>query len=339
MKRKILSFASVLLTAVLLLCSCSGDVGGTSAGEISDYDSVQFIPVDDNTSATVNESTADISDVQTESCEPAESHEPESREPEESYEHKDYSENVTTQGSGFVVSDKMYDFEGNNLVVLNVENKTNKNYYLYIYAQYLDEDGNVLKEETRKFEGFAAGWKNNFFFTPEIPFAKFSYKMETKEYTGKCCGSIFSLTYYWQRGDDLDLHSFNYDLDKWAENGKSGDEPNMDDYMVDMLTLHLKHEYVSEETIALKESYLFLSSKGEVLRAPNVQRNKMFDGDYTGNDADEVQPEYICSDENNAKLVEHFESGDIVVLISIDLAVLDDGSFVLPSDWDNYYDR
>ncbi len=323
-----LASAMALLLCVITLSGCSDIDLGTSAGEISDYDSVQFIPVDDNPPESANESTAEISDVQTAS-----------REPVESYEHKDYSENITTQENGFVVSDKMYDFEGNNLVVLNVENKTNKNYYLYIYAQYLDEDGNVLKEETRKFEGFASGWKNNFFFIPGIPFAKFAYKMETKEYTGKCCGSIFSLTYYWQREDDLDLHSFNYDLDKWAENGKSGDEPNMDDYMVDMLTLHLKHEYVSEETIALKESFLFLSSKGEVLRAPNVQRNKMFDGDYTGNDADEVQPEYICSDENNAKLVEHFESGDVVVLISIDLAVLDDGSFVLPSDFDNYYDR
>ncbi len=329
-----LAAAMALLLCVITLSGCSADVGGTSAGEISDYDSVQFFPVDDNPSETADESKADISDVQAESREPIES-----REPSESKTPTDYSENVTTQESGFVVSDKMYDFEGNNLVVLNVENKTNKNYYLYIYAQYLDEDGNVLKEETRKFEGFAAGWKNNFFFIPGIPFAKFSYKMETKEYAGKCYGSIFSITYSWERKDDLEHHSYLADLSEWEEDGRVSEPPNYLDYMVDMLILYLKHEYVSEEPIALKESVLFLSSKGEIFRAPDVLYLTEDVGDRTGSHIDEAQRNYICSDKNNAKLVEHFENGDIVVLISIDLAVLDDDSFPLPSDFDNYYNR
>ncbi len=303
-----------LALCVLILYGCSVDLG-TPAGEISEYDSVQFIPVDDNPSATVNESTADVSDVQAGSREPIES-----SELVESYEHTDYSENVTTQESGFVVSDKMYDFEGNNLVVVNVENNTNKNYSIYIHGQYLDENGKVLKEETKEFRGFAAGWKNNFFFTPGIPFAKFTYRMETKAYTGKCYGSVFSITYSWERKDDLDFFNYCSHLEEWHENGMSGDPPKHADYTVDTLLLSIFHEYKSAESIALKEKYLLLSSQGEILHAPDLFRSEMMEGDYTGRDIACDQRPYHCYDSNNAKLVERFESGEIIVLISIEVA-------------------
>ncbi len=307
-----------LVLCVLVLYGCSTDVGGTSAREISDYDSVQFFPVDNNSE---DESTADISDVRTESHEPAESHEP-----LESYEPKDYSENVTTQGSGFVVSDKMYDFEGNNLVVLNVENKTGKNYSIYIHGQYLDENGEVLKEETKEFRGFEAGWKNNFFFIPEMPFAKFTYKIETKAYTGKCYGSIFSITYSWERKDDYNMSTGQPALAEWEANGRSGDY-DWENYVEDALWVHVMHEYESEEPIALKEQVIILSSDGKILRAPYTKRVKMHVGSHFGYERDSHDQSFFASDAREKKLFEAYESGnEPIIITSIAVAKLWDDS-------------
>lgn len=92
----------------------------------------------------------------------------------------------------FVVNEKKYNYNDANLMVLNIENKTNKNFNVTINGQYLDAAGKTLKEETVTFEGFAAGWKNNFFFVPEIVFDRFTYTLQVEEFAGECLAQLFT---------------------------------------------------------------------------------------------------------------------------------------------------
>lgn len=97
---------------------------------------------------------------------------------------REETENSNSLTGEFVVKEKKYVYEGNDLVVLNVENNTNKNYVVTITGTYLDAKGNVLKTENRTFDQFSAGYGNNFLFAPDMTFDKFEYKLETSEADG-----------------------------------------------------------------------------------------------------------------------------------------------------------
>ena len=84
----------------------------------------------------------------------------------------------------FVVSEKKYDYNDANLMLLYVENQTNRHYDITIHGTYLDENGETIGEETQTFEGFAAGWSNNFIFYPRKAFDSFTYTLETADASG-----------------------------------------------------------------------------------------------------------------------------------------------------------
>ena len=140
--KKILALALIIPLALSLLVGCSGNEG--TAGTISDFESRTHIGV----------STPDES-------------EDTSREP------------LT---GDFVVSEKKYDYKDANIMLLYVENQTNRHYNVTIKGKYLDENGETIQEETQTFEGFASGWANHFVFYPRKAFASFTYSVDTVEY-------------------------------------------------------------------------------------------------------------------------------------------------------------
>lgn len=84
-----------------------------------------------------------------------------------------------------VVKDKKYTYEGNDLVVLNIENKTEANYLISVTGTCLDTNGNVLYTETQEFDQFASGHKHFFIFQPKMQFDKFEYDFAVEETDAK----------------------------------------------------------------------------------------------------------------------------------------------------------
>lgn len=154
--RKVL--VSVLLLAVALTafagCSEEGESSDLNIYSEASYDNEsKFVPDEESKESTTSESMVSG------------------------------EENVPLSGE-FVVKDKKYTFEGNDLVIVSVENKTNKNYSVTITGTYLGKDGNVLKTETQTFDQYSVGYNGYFMFKPDLQFDKFTYEFKTKESEG-----------------------------------------------------------------------------------------------------------------------------------------------------------
>ncbi len=80
----------------------------------------------------------------------------------------------------FVVGEKKYTFQGNDLLLLSVENKTGSAYDVTVNGKYLDASGNVIKAESQTYVGFPAGWQNYFIFRPKATFDGFDYDLSAK---------------------------------------------------------------------------------------------------------------------------------------------------------------
>mgnify|MGYP003289991229 CR=1 FL=1 len=90
------------------------------------------------------------------------------------------------QPSGqFSLKEKKYDYNGANVTILNVENKSQQAYTVTITGKFKDANGNIVKTESKTFEGFPAGWSNYFVFQPGVKYSSVTWGMETEVYDKK----------------------------------------------------------------------------------------------------------------------------------------------------------
>ena len=158
--RKTLAFLLVFTMMLATLVGCAEKEPMESAGEVSDLSEEKHFAVESITTSS-DESA------------------------EESFGQEIVSgmtQNPEASAGEFVVSEKKYEFKGNNLMLLYVENSTNKHYDVTISGKYLDQDGKVLKEESQTYRAFPAGWKNYFIFRPKMAFDSFDYTLEVQEF-------------------------------------------------------------------------------------------------------------------------------------------------------------
>ena len=110
----------------------------------------------------------------------------------ESAESNTPTESVPESNAGtFLVKDKTYTYGEHDVVLLDVTNETATNYTITIDMTYYDEQGGELGTESKIFEQFIAGYQNFFVFTPQIPFADYSYTVSATEYTGEVFVTAF----------------------------------------------------------------------------------------------------------------------------------------------------
>lgn len=185
----------------------------------------------------------------------------------------------------FMVSDKKYDYRDGNLELLYVENQTNRHYNVTINGKYLDEDGNVIKEETQTFTGFPSGWANHFIFWPQTAFDSFTYEVKTEEYVpdGATCdenGDLYAsfITMSYEKKMRFEAHWIGgYDDDGIILPKGKG--------MMMNVTVETTHP-TDAATVMWK--WLVLDEQGNIYRT-NFDMAEQYGWLWKGTDAEEVQ--------------------------------------------------
>lgn len=91
----------------------------------------------------------------------------------------------------FSLKEKKYDYNGANVTILQVENKSQQAYTITITGKFKDANGKVIKTESKTFEGFPAGWRNYFIFQPGVKYDSVSYDLSSLNYTETVLANYF----------------------------------------------------------------------------------------------------------------------------------------------------
>ena len=93
------------------------------------------------------------------------------------------------------VKHKIFEYKNHNLVVMRVENHSDRDLTLTVKGTCEDIGGQVMPS-TKKFEGFATNWQNYILFYPEFAFDHFEYEIEYEPFTGEAYSQyIYNLEY------------------------------------------------------------------------------------------------------------------------------------------------
>ncbi len=252
----------IVISILLTLCLSSCSEETEPLPDISDYNSEAFIPA-------TSDSTADSSDID--------------------------------PSDGFSVKDRKYTYENTGVVLLNVKNNTKKNYTVTIHGTYLDENGDVIGEETQTHEGFAAGWQNYVMFWPEFMFDKFTYKMEFQEYTGECIASKMDLQ--WVPGK----------VTKVIGNGSS---------RIPMISGHIQFTNGGEVPMKIYFHYIVFDSAGEIFNINGLPEQGMSGGIHNPREAiyppqethDKVIPFGIFEDNDSIEMPDRLKDGFSIIV-------------------------
>ena len=101
-----------------------------------------------------------------------------------------------TEKSGeFVVTGEKYAYKNKDVLLLNVDNQTDKDYDVTAVVDYFDADGNKLRSQKKTFTGWASGYQNYFLFQPNIEFYSYTYTVDLKECLSQCYAKDITATF------------------------------------------------------------------------------------------------------------------------------------------------
>ena len=183
--------------------------------------------------------------------------------PKETANNTSGDEPAQTMGQ-FVLKEKKYDYNGANVSIVNVENKSDKAYTITITAKFKDKNGKELKSESITFEGFDSGWKNSFFFEPGIKYDSVSFGMKAKEYTEK-----INVTFYPDEGSYCSLTQTFVDSNNVAHLWKATEDCEL------RLAIagHVKHKslgYSGDKLLEYTRRFAIIDSYGNLIILTNV---------------------------------------------------------------------
>ncbi len=98
----------------------------------------------------------------------------------------DESEETIKTYDNFLIKQKIYPYKMENIVLLDVQNNSDTNFFVRIKGKYFDRNGNEIASETQVFEGWYGGYQSYFLFRPKVGFWEFEYELETEPYEEEC---------------------------------------------------------------------------------------------------------------------------------------------------------
>ena len=169
---------------------------------------------------------------------------------------------AVSDGGGFTVSQKKFDYNGGNVIILHTESHSDKAYNVVISGKYLDENGNVLSNSTKIFKGYPAGYENYFVFSPGSKFDSFTYELSATPFDGETFAEYVKADTEVEvkptpRGGDLD--------------GNTYDKPRVSLF----IDYHLDCSFNDGEELTYGADFVLFDNNGEIFWINNMREGSI----------------------------------------------------------------
>ncbi len=108
----------------------------------------------------------------------------------------DYAEGGIIADEDFSVTVNSHIFKTERVLLVTVENISDKAYSIDVTVSYLNPDGKVIETELQSFDQLAEGFAWNMVFRPEYDFADYCLEVTKTEFNGDCWITDVEMTYY-----------------------------------------------------------------------------------------------------------------------------------------------
>ncbi len=93
---------------------------------------------------------------------------------------------------GFVITDQMYGYGDESVILLRVKNETDENVSLSVRMVYLDENGQEIDKEGQTVTGFSANHEKYLMFRARGNISSYVYEAKTRPYKGEYLDHLYS---------------------------------------------------------------------------------------------------------------------------------------------------
>ena len=168
------------------------------------------------------------------------------------------TESPHTVPEGFAVTDQLYDYEGETVILLRVRNGTEKHASLSIRMTYLNEDGEKIGADGQTVTGFSANHEKYLLFRASGRIASYVYEVKTKPYEGEYLDHLYTSEF--TGIEEISMPIFP------GEDGYDPDEFETDGTYYPCLAVCMTGTYTGSVPADVTRTYVLFDNQGQIYR-------------------------------------------------------------------------
>lgn len=167
-------------------------------------------------------------------------------------------ESPHTVPEGFAVTDRLYEYEGETVILLRVRNGTEEHVSLNIRMTYLNEDGEKIGADGQTVTGFSANHEKYLLFRASGRIASYVYEVKTKPYEGEYLDHLYTSEF--SHIEEISMPIFP------GEDGYDPDEFETDGTYYPCLAVGMTGTYTGSVPADVTRTYVLFDNQGQIYR-------------------------------------------------------------------------
>ena len=168
------------------------------------------------------------------------------------------AENPHTVPEGFAVTDQLYDYQGETVILLRVRNETEEHASLSIRLTYLNEDGEKIGTDGQTVTGFSADHEKYLLFRASERIASYVYEVKTKPYEGEYLDHLYTSEFSGIKETSTPIFP--------GEDGYDPEEFETDGTYYPCLAVCMTGTYTGSVPADVTRTYVLFDNQGQIYR-------------------------------------------------------------------------
>ena len=166
------------------------------------------------------------------------------------------AESPHTVPDGFAVTDTLYPYGDESVILLRVTNETSENVTLSVRMVYRDGDGHEIAKDGQTVLGFSAGHEKYLLFCTGEAVSSYVYEIKTKPYEGEYLDHLYASEFTGIEETSLPIFP--------GEDGYDPEEFETDGTFYPCLAVHMTGTYTGSVPVDVTRTYVLFDNQGQI---------------------------------------------------------------------------